>query len=154
MKEGWEDKVVLDLNEVDCELWLDWPPSINSYYSHTQYGVHIGSKGRAFRDCVIRSVHQQLGGGVVLPERSLKCTVVLFAPDKRKRDLDNHMKGLLDALQQCVLVDDALIDELRIVRGMVTRGGSCYVKISAGAGYDEDSEDRGISKEWIRFLDN
>jgi crossover junction endodeoxyribonuclease RusA len=57
--------------------------------------------------------------------------VYLFPPDRRKRDLDNYMKGLLDALTNGKLwVDDSLINQLHIYRGEVVTDGSVRVEIS------------------------
>ncbi|NBW23084.1 MAG: RusA family crossover junction endodeoxyribonuclease, partial [Caulobacteraceae bacterium] len=43
-----------------------------------------------------------------------------FPPDKRKRDLDNVLKSLLDALTHAnVWDDDSQIDDLRIYRNIV-----------------------------------
>jgi crossover junction endodeoxyribonuclease RusA len=59
--------------------------------------------------------------------------VYLFPPDRRKRDLDNYMKGLLDALTVAELwTDDSLVDQLHIFRGEIVSGGSVRVEISDG----------------------
>ena len=58
-------------------------------------------------------------------------TVTLHPPDHRRRDLDNSMKGLLDALEHAgVYADDSQIDELKIVRGDVMPGGACVLEIT------------------------
>ncbi|MCG7044530.1 RusA family crossover junction endodeoxyribonuclease, partial [Pseudomonas aeruginosa] len=60
--------------------------------------------------------------------------VVIHAspPDRRKRDLDNLLKGLLDSLTKAgAWDDDGLVDDLRIVRGEVKAGGEVLVTIEA-----------------------
>lgn len=58
----------------------------------------------------------------------LKMTLLVCAPDKRKRDLDNVCKATLDALQHSgVFEDDSQIDELRVVRGNKVIGGCLFV---------------------------
>jgi len=145
----------IDINKSDLELWISWPPSVNNYYSHTRYGVHLSAGGRKYRDAISRDLGKQLGGRR-LKEGSLSMLVVLFPPDRRKRDLDNHMKGLLDSLQAAgLIIDDEWIDELRIVRGEVVKGGSAYVKISAGVGWereDELDEEEGIDEMSLRGI--
>jgi crossover junction endodeoxyribonuclease RusA len=57
-------------------------------------------------------------------------SVVLFPPDKRKRDVDNYLKGLLDALTHAeVWTDDSLVDQLAVYRGAVIPGGQVFIKI-------------------------
>ncbi|MBG7476336.1 RusA family crossover junction endodeoxyribonuclease [Pseudomonas aeruginosa] len=52
--------------------------------------------------------------------------------DRRKRDLDNLLKGLLDSLTKAgAWDDDGLVDDLRIVRGEVKVGGEVLVTIEA-----------------------
>lgn len=47
----------------------------------------------------------------------LSISILAFPPDKRKRDLDNIFKSLLDSLVKAdVLNDDEQIDELHIKR--------------------------------------
>ena len=59
-------------------------------------------------------------------------TVTLHPPDRRRRDLDNAMKSLLDALEYGgVYADDSQVDHLEIRRGAPVSGGSCVVEIEA-----------------------
>lgn len=116
----------------DIVLHLPWPPTVNSYYKVTRYGQrYLDKKVRAFRDLVAESVHEQIPG--VTLDESLFMEVYLYPPDKRKRDLDNYMKGLLDALTEAELwIDDSLVDQLHIFRGVIVSGGSVRVEISEG----------------------
>ena len=81
-------------------LKLPWPPSINHYYGRTRTGQQfIGSKGKQFRKDVIEYLR-------FIPEsdrsidkdRRVQVWVEAFPPDRRRRDLDNLKKALLDAL--------------------------------------------------------
>lgn len=57
--------------------------------------------------------------------------ISLYPPDRRKRDIDNVLKALLDALQHAgCYEDDSQLDDLRIVRCEVRKGGSCVVVIT------------------------
>jgi len=57
-------------------------------------------------------------------------TVILYPPDARRRDLDNYMKALLDALTQAkVWLDDEQVDSLDIHRGKLVKGGKCSVRL-------------------------
>lgn len=56
--------------------------------------------------------------------------VALFPPDRRKRDVDNILKPLLDACEHAgCFVDDSQIDELHIIRQPVRKGGACTILI-------------------------
>jgi crossover junction endodeoxyribonuclease RusA len=114
----------------DIVLHLPWPPTINNYYKLTRSGVrYLDKKVRAFREEVLGSVAKQLPG--VTLDDALFMEVYLYPPDRRKRDLDNYMKGLLDALTEAELwKDDSQIDQLHIFRGTVVKGGSVRVEIS------------------------
>lgn len=114
----------------DVILHLPWPPTVNSYYKITRHGQrYLDKKVRAFRDVVAESVHEQMPG--VTLDESIFMEVYLFPPDRRKRDLDNYMKGLLDALTNAGLWDDdSLIDQLFIYRGEIVSGGSVRVELS------------------------
>jgi len=117
------------MNE-DIVLHLPWPPTVNSYYKVTRHGSrYLDKKVGLFREAVEQELNEQCPG-LTLTEH-LFMEVYLFPPDRRKRDLDNYMKGLLDALTNGGLwQDDSLIDQLHIFRGDVTDGGSVRVEIS------------------------
>lgn len=116
----------------DIVLHLPWPPTINNYYKLTRSGVRYLDKSvRKFRQSVLDAVEEQFPG--VTLDETLFMEVYLYPPDKRKRDLDNYMKGLLDALTEAELwKDDSLIDQLHIFRGEIVKGGAVRVEISEG----------------------
>jgi crossover junction endodeoxyribonuclease RusA len=61
----------------------------------------------------------------------LSLEIVLWPKDKRKFDIDNRIKALLDSLQDAgVFDDDEQIDQINIYRGSGTRtGGQARVMI-------------------------
>lgn len=115
-------------------LTLPYPPSVNTYYRSPRTGplagrTLISEKGRAYRKAVADAVIQHARRRA--PEGRLSVGVTLYMPDRRKRDIDNAMKGLLDAMTHAgVIEDDSLIDRLVIERGPVVKGGSAKVSIS------------------------
>lgn len=55
--------------------------------------------------------------GLFVSEDSIKIRIKAYPPDKRRRDLDNLLKSLLDSLQHAKLFpDDYQIDRLAIQR--------------------------------------
>ncbi len=114
----------------DIVLFLPWPPTVNSYYKVTRNGQrYLDKKVRWFRAQVLEAISEQCPGLTL--DESLFMEVYLFPPDKRKRDLDNYMKGLLDAITEAELwTDDVLVDQLHIFRGEVTKGGYVRIELS------------------------
>ena len=88
---------------------LPWPPSVNHYYRHSARGTWISRKGRAYREAIC----SMLRDNVPLLEGHLEITIDAYPPDKRRRDIDNILKCLLDSLQHAgVYGDDTQIKDL------------------------------------------
>ena len=118
---------------------LPWPPSMNHYWRRVGDKTLISKEGREYRKRVIAKC--MFGGQPMM--RRLRCWATAFPPDRRKRDLDNLLKPLLDALQHAgMYVDDEQIDDLRIIRGELRLGGGVFVVIEdimpAKAGKEKD----------------
>lgn len=105
------------------EITLPWPPSLNRYYRSVNGRVLIAAEGRRYRGSVARHVAVQCIGIDTLDKR-LAVQIALSPPDRRRRDIDNTLKALLDACTHAGLWrDDELIDDLHIVRGPVRQNG-------------------------------
>jgi crossover junction endodeoxyribonuclease RusA len=112
---------------------LPWPISVNAMYRAIPRGRHcasvISDRGRQYRESVAASLLEQSRPPDPVTTR-LSVMVTLHAPTRRRYDLDNQMKALLDALQHAsVFADDGQIDELHISRGAIRKGGSAEVVI-------------------------
>ena len=63
-------------------------------------------------------------------ESKLKITMILQPKDKRKIDIDNRIKCVLDSLQEAgVFDDDFQVDELHVLRGEQVKGGKLLLTI-------------------------
>lgn len=94
-------------------LRLPYPPTVNHYWQPLGYGrMRISAAGKAYRqEVAIACTTAPTFTG------RLAVTIYAFPPDKRRRDLDNVLKALLDAMEHAdVYEDDNQIDELHIYR--------------------------------------
>ena len=108
---------------------IPWPPSINHYYIHTASRVILSASGKRYRRDVallLSSLRGSCGA-----EARLSLVINAFPPDKRKRDLDNIIKAVQDALQHAgVYADDFQIDMLTVIRREPVPQGSLSIWIS------------------------
>ncbi len=110
------------------KITLPFPPTINSYYRSIPRGKIcqsiLSAKGREYKD----KVRAFLGEGNPTDQR-LMMQIKLFMPDKRRRDIDNYLKALLDSLTGIIYNDDSQIDCLAISREEVTKFGKVEITI-------------------------
>lgn len=108
-------------------LELPIPPSVNTYWGFHGHQRFLTPKAKLFKQEVWLEVKKNFVQKLASP---LKVSIRLHFPDRRLRDIDNHIKSLLDALTQAgVWEDDSLIDELHIYRGEVVKGGKTTITI-------------------------
>ena len=107
---------------------LPWPPSVNHYWRQFNGRTILSKAGREYRTNVL---------ALLLPKRykplegSLSVIISAMPPDKRRRDLDNLLKGVLDALQYAgMYADDSQIDLLTIRRGAVGGQGKLLITVN------------------------
>lgn len=115
-------------NGSGIQLTLPWPPSVNRYWRTFQGRMIISAEGRSYRKAVADQVLIQRGAKHY--EGKLRVVIEAWRPDKRKRDLDNLLKAVLDSLTHAgVWADDGLIVDLRIYWAEDI-GGMLKVKVS------------------------
>ena len=96
------------MNRFECTL--KYAPSLNSYYKHFRGRVTISQDGRDYTQHV-KEVFE--AAGVNFGDSKVRVTVDVYPPDRRRRDLDNLAKCLLDSVTKCSgWSDDSNINQL------------------------------------------
>lgn len=111
-------------------LELPHPPSVNVYYRRSGHHIHISEQGRKFKLNVseIIATHHHIKFNML----RLKVHIDYYPPTKRKTDIDNRIKAVLDSLTDAGLwVDDEQVDELSIKRMPVYKGGKIVVTVES-----------------------
>jgi Holliday junction resolvase RusA-like endonuclease len=94
------------------KLDLPFPPSVNTYWRHVGSRVLVSKKGRQYQASVSSLLKRKR-------IKTLDCDLIvdirLIPPDRRRRDVDNSLKALLDAMQfGGVYHDDSQIVRLTV----------------------------------------
>lgn len=109
------------------DLELPYPPSVNHYWRRVGARTLISRGGRAFREAVCATLARR---GVKPLDGPLVVDITIHPPDRRRRDIDNVQKALLDALQHGgAYGDDSQIVRLTIEKGDPLDGGKTLVQI-------------------------
>jgi Holliday junction resolvase RusA-like endonuclease len=112
------------------EVELPYPPSINHYWRRVGPRTLISREGRRFRQRVLATLAARRVEPLAGP---LAVEIDIFPPDRRRRDIDNVQKALLDALQQGgAYLDDSQIVRLTIAKHEPLDGGKTLVRIRNG----------------------
>lgn len=94
---------------------LGWPTTANTHWRRNGNRYFISPKGKKYREEVISQC--KIYDGFYSATDRLSVLILAYPPDRRKRDLDNLFKSLMDSLQHAgVYHDDSQIDELSIKR--------------------------------------
>lgn len=106
-------------------LRLPYPPTVNTYWRRHGHTIYVTKEGKAYREAVIALVDKYRLDG------RLRVEIEATMPDKRRRDIDNLFKAVLDALTHAeVWGDDNQIDDLRIYRAPeIVAPGHLWVRI-------------------------
>lgn len=114
---------------------LPWPPSVNHYWRSVLIGgkprTLLSKEGREFKQAAVGAVLQQRRGPSAPLSGRLAIAVTLFPPDRRRYDLDNRLKAVLDSLTEArVWEDDRHVKIIHLEEGGIVKGGACRVYIA------------------------
>lgn len=105
---------------------LPWPPSVNHYWRMVRGRFYVSGEGVAYR----KEVTRRVGECDTLKGR-LAVEILLYPPDRRKRDIDNVCKAVLDSLAHAgAYENDCQIDRLSVARQELIEGGLALVTIT------------------------
>ncbi len=112
-------------------ITLPWPPSVNRMWRSVRGRNILSAAGRDYRENGLKVVSAQ-APRCWPAEVRLSVSISVYPPDRRRRDLDNMPKAVLDLLTHAgVYVDDSQIDRLEIVRRENHPGGRVIVELRA-----------------------
>ena len=110
-------------------LTLPWPPTVNTYYTVARGRKILSKKGRTYKLTCYKEILLQ--GQPDMLKGPVSVFIRAYPPDKRKRDLDNLLKPILDVLTNAGLYeDDSQVDELMIQRFNLKAPGRVEIIIS------------------------
>jgi crossover junction endodeoxyribonuclease RusA len=117
------------VKDVFYEFEVPFPPSVNGLYRVFKGRTIVSKQCREYKKTVI-AIMTELGLANKNIDDRLRLYLELHAPTKRKYDLDNRLKVLLDALQASgFITDDEQIDSLHVERGVIMSGGKTIVRM-------------------------
>jgi len=108
---------------------LPYPPSVNKYKTIIRGKMVNCSKFEQFyKECYYLSKKEKWGK---FKDVNLSIDIVVYHPDRRKRDLDNLLKATLDSLKYSKIIDDDFfVQKLSISRGGISKPGYLTIDIS------------------------
>ncbi|UZX16542.1 RusA family crossover junction endodeoxyribonuclease [Thermus sp. PS18] len=102
------------------DITFPWPPSVNHYWAARGNGRYLSPQAKAWHKeawALLKAQRVRFTGEVAV-------YLMAYPPDRRRRDLDNILKAVLDALVKAqVLEDDHQVAELHLVRRPPLGGG-------------------------------
>lgn len=138
---------------------LPYPPSVNHYYGRHGKNTFIKPSGVAYRQLIWGTLYGCITQGLKWDRKpldgDLMVEIIIYPPDKRKRDIDNIKKALFDALQHAGLYhdDNQICDDHTIRVYKVVKGGLIDFRIMKKPPHEWISDtDYRISRFVMGFL--
>ena len=116
-------------------LTVPYPPSVNHLWRRVGAKTLLSAEGRRYHEVVGTHVRRQ---GGTPPDPPHVVRIVAVVPDKRRRDIDNILKALLDPLYRAIGMDDSAIVRLEIEKRETDEMGA-RVEITLAPASQEDA---------------
>jgi len=114
---------------VIATLQLPLPPSMNTYWRNFRGRTILSKGGRDYKLAVQEYV--TVNKIPSFGDARLQAIITIFPRERRKQDLDNRLKSLLDSLENAGIYDsDSQFDKIEIARGVIKTGGGCTIVIA------------------------
>lgn len=96
-----------------AEFKFPYPPTVNHCWGRSGKAYFLSAKYKTF----LEDVALVVAGTKLIPSANYFLELTVTPPDRRKRDLDNVFKPILDALTRCcVWQDDSAVSFLKAER--------------------------------------
>ena len=104
---------MIDLKQAKIIFCTDKIPTVNGIWRKSKAGFTYKTKeGKDF--CLRLHMAYENSGNINFLDDLVTMKIVLYFKDNRRRDLDNHLKGILDSLNGAAYNDDSQIQELTV----------------------------------------
>ena len=109
------------------DLKLPYPPSANRYWRSYKGRVIVSAPAMEYRRVVASMVSKD---AVFNATDRVTALLATYPPDRRKRDLDNVLKVIFDALEKAgVYPDDNQIETIFAIRQQVSKPGYVMLRL-------------------------
>ena len=103
------------------------PPSVNKIWINKPKGRYKSKRGKELEEIATYELKQQYKGKLLTGR--LRVEMWLYFKGRRKRDIDNYNKAILDSLKGTVIEDDELIDDLFTHKRIGNKENKIYIEI-------------------------
>lgn len=113
---------------MSLKLKFPYSPSINHYYGQRGNRRFIKKEGKEYREAVTKEVLKAAPRMGIMDD--LIVIIDMYPPDRRKRDIDNVQKCVLDSIEHSgLIIDDCQIVELTTRKHPPIKGGAIHVEV-------------------------
>ncbi len=121
------------------KLWLEGlPPSVNHIYRSGRRQVYKTSEAKIWENYALWMFAKHRNKKYSQSREKIAVKIIFRAPNRRRWDIDNRLKSLLDCLVKGgVIYDDSQIDKLNMEREVDKKFSfSTYIEVSEYATAD------------------